>query len=80
MLISVIKTSLQAKIDNAGTIENPLSNINNDVTNISIEIVNGMLDSSDLKLYKELHTMIENNQIAYPYQTHNVNQMILLIV
>lgn len=67
-----IKDELINKIDNAGNVENPLSNINNDVTNVSREIVNSMLDSSDPEVVQRVHTMIENNQIAYPYQTHNV--------
>jgi len=67
-----IKDQIVSKINNAGTIENPLSNINNDVTNVSREIVNSMLDSSDPEVVQRVHTMIENNQIAYPYQTHNV--------
>lgn len=67
-----IKDQIVNKINNAGNIENPLSNINNDVTNVSRELVNSMLDSSDPEVVQRVHTMIENNQIAYPYQSHNI--------
>ena len=71
-LANGIKDELTNKIDNAGNVENPLSNINNDVTNVSRELVNSMLDSSDPEVVQRVHTMIENNQISYPYQSHNV--------